>query len=80
MKLLKTMSFLFLLLFTTHAMAKSNEYYKSTLVHVLTECNSDCQRLIFVEEINVAVFELMDAIVRQLSFELSQQKKKRIYD
>ena len=77
--MIKTLVFLFLLLFTTHAMAKSSEYYQKTLVHVLTECNSDCQRLIFVEEINVAVFELMDAIVRQLSFELSQ-KKKRIYD
>ena len=77
--MIKTMVFLFLLLFATHATAKGNTYYKATLVHVLTECNSDCQRLIFVEEINVAVFELMDAIVRQLSFELSQ-KKKRIYD
>ena len=79
MRVIKVLIFIFLLTFSVHAFGKSNDYYKQTLVHVLTECNSDCQRLIFVEEINVAVFELMDAIVRQLSFELSQ-KKKRIYD
>jgi len=79
MKLIKTMSFLFLLMFTTHGMAKGNEYYKATLVHVLTECNSDCQRLVFREQIDVAFYELMNAILVQLKYELSQ-KEKRNYD
>ena len=79
MKLIKTMSFLFLLMFTTHGMAKGNEYYKATLVHVLTECNSDCQRLVFREQIDVAFYELINAILVQLKYELSQ-KEKRNYD
>ena len=79
MKLIKTMAFLFLLMFTTHGMAKGNEYYKATLVHVLTECNSDCQRLVFREQIDVAFYELMNAILVQLKYELSQ-KEKRNYD
>ena len=79
MKLIKTMSFLFLLFFTTHAMSKGNEYYKNTLVHILTECNSDCQKLVFREEIDVAFFELLNAILNQVQWEL-KMREKRSYD
>ena len=79
MKLIKTLSIVFLLTFTTHAFAKSNEYYKATLVHVLTECNSDCQKLVFKEEIDVAFFELMNAILNQVRWELTM-KQKEMYD
>lgn len=79
MKLIKTLIFLFLLTFTTHAFAKSNEYYKATLVHVLTNCNSDCQKEVFENEVHKAFFSLMDAILNQMRFEISQ-KEKELYD
>jgi len=76
MKLIKTLLFVFLLSFTTHAFGKSNEYYQQTLIHLLTECNSKCQKQIFEQEVQIAIFNLMDAILNQLRFELSQEKKK----
>jgi Na+-transporting methylmalonyl-CoA/oxaloacetate decarboxylase gamma subunit len=79
MKLIKTFIFLFLLIFTTHAFGKSKEYYQKTLAHILTECNSKCQRQVFEQEIQVAVIHLIDAILNQLRFELSQ-KQKDLYD
>ena len=79
MKLIKSIVFIFLLTFTTHAFAKSNEYYKSTLVHLLTECDSDCQKLVFKEEIDLAFFELMNAILNQVRWELTM-KQKESYD
>ena len=57
MKLIKTLIFLFLLTFTTHAFGKSNEYYQQTIVHVLTECNSTCQKQIFEQEVHIAFFK-----------------------
>lgn len=79
MKLIKILIFLFLVIFTTHSFAKSNEYYQQTIVHVLTECNSICQKKVFEQEVHQAFFVLMDAILNQLRFELSQQEKE-IYD
>jgi len=79
MKLIKTLFFLFLITFTTHSFAKSNEYYQQTIAHVLTECNSICQKKVFEQEVHQAFFVLMDAILNQLRFELSQ-KEKEIYD
>jgi len=48
-------------------------------VHILTECNSDCQKLVFKEEIDVAFFELMNAILNQVRWELTMREK-RSYD
>ena len=79
MKIVKTLSFLFLLGFATHSFAKSNEYYKQTLIHVLSECNSKCQKQAFEQEVHKAFFVLMDAILNQVRFEISQ-KEKEIYD
>ena len=79
MKFIKTLLFLFLITFTTHSFAKSNEYYQKTLIYVLTECNSTCQKKVFEQEVHQAFFVLMDAILNQLRFELSQ-KEKEIYD
>ena len=79
MKIIKILIFTFFLAFTGHAFAKSNEYYQQTIVHVLTECNSICQKKIFEQEVHKAFFVLMDAIQNQLRFELSQ-KEKEIYD
>ena len=79
MKLIKTLIFLFLLTFMTHAFGKSNEYYQQTLIHILTKCNSDCQKQVFEQEVQVAMFHLLDAVLNQLRFELSQ-KQKELYD
>ena len=79
LKLIKILIFSFLVIFTTHSFAKSNEYYQQTIVHVLTECNSICQKKVFEQEVHQAFFVLMDAILNQLRFELSQQEKE-IYD
>ena len=79
MKIIKTLFFLFLITFTTHSFAKSNEYYQKTLIHVLTECNSACQKQVFEQEVQKAFFVLMDAILNQVRFEISQ-KEKELYD
>ena len=79
MKLIKILIFTFFLAFARQAFAKSNEYYQQTIVHVLTECNSICQKKIFEQEVHKAFFVLMDSILNQLRFELSQ-KEKEIYD
>ena len=79
MKLIKTLMLVFLLMFTTHAFAKSNEYYKQTLTHILTQCNSKCQKQVFEQEVHKAFFVLMDAILNQMRFELSQQKKEKLW-
>ncbi len=76
MSFLKTFLFLMMLIFTTHSFAKSNDYYRATLVNVLTECNTDCKRAIFEQEIQFAFFSLMEAVLNQLRFELTQEKKK----
>ena len=79
MKLIKTLVFLFLLTFTTHAFGKSNEYYQMVLTNVLTNCNSDLQKQVFEDEVHKAFFSLMDAILNQMRFEISQ-KEKELYD
>ena len=78
MKLIKSLFFLFLLTFTTHSFAKSNEYYQATLVHMLTECNTECKKKIFEDEVRKSFFILMEAIINQLRFELSQREKENI--
>ena len=79
MKIIKILFFLFLITFTTHSFSKSNEYYQQTLIHVLSECNSSCQKKVFEQEVHKAFFVLIDAILNQIRFEISQ-KEKEIYD
>ena len=79
MRIIKTIFFLFLITFTTHSFAKSNEYYKQTLTHILTQCNSECQKKVFEQEVQSGFFDLMDAILNQIQFELSQKKKEKLW-
>jgi len=79
LKIIKIVIIVFFLVFTGHAFAKSNEYYKQTVVHILTECNSTCQKQVFEQEVHKAFFVLMDAILNQIRFEISQ-KEKKLYD
>ena len=76
MGVIKLLIFIFFLTFSAHAFGKSNDYYKHTLAHVLTQCNSECQKKVFEQEIHQGFFVLMDAVLNQLSFELSQKIKK----
>ena len=78
-KIIKIVIIAFFLIFTGHAFAKSNQYYKQTVVHILTECNSTCQKQVFEQEVHKAFFVLMDAILNQIRFEISQ-KEKKLYD
>ena len=57
MKLIKTIVFLFLITFTSHSFAKSNEYYQMVITNVLTNCKTDeCRKSIFEEEVQTAFF------------------------
>ena len=79
MNIIKIAIIAFFLIFTGHAFAKSNQYYKQTVVHILTECNSLCQKQVFEQEAHKAFFVLMDTILNQVRFEISQ-KEKKLYD
>ena len=79
MKLLKSILVVFLLTFTTHAFAKSNEYYQATIVHLLTECNSKCKDEVFKREVDKSFISLMNAILNQVRWELTM-KEKELYD
>ena len=78
MRVIEVLIFIFFLTFSVHAFGKSNEYYKQTLSHILTQCNFGCQEKVFKQEVHQGFFVLMDAILNQLSFELSQKKKRKI--
>ena len=80
MRIIKVLIFLFLLSFTTHAFGKSNSYYQMVITNVLTNCKTDeCRKSIFEEEVQTAFFNLIDAILNQLQFELSQKKKEKLW-
>ena len=79
MKFIKITIFLFLLIFTSHAFGKSNEYYQRTMAHMLSECNSICQKKIFEQEVQHAFFLLIDAVINQIEFEISQKKKELMW-
>ena len=79
MKLIKLIVVLFLLTFTTHAFAKSSEYYQATIVHLLTECNSKCQEAVFKREVDKSFISLLEAILDQVRWQLSI-KEKSLYD
>ena len=80
LKFIKITVFLFFLAFTSHAFGKSNEYYQMVITNVLTNCKTDeCRKSIFEQEVHIAFFNLMDAILNQLQFELSQKKKEKLW-
>ena len=79
MRVIKLLIFIFFLTFSVHAFGKSNEYYKQTLSHILTQCDSGCQKKVFEQEVHQAFFVLMDSILNQMRFELSQQKKEKLW-
>tara|TARA_Y100000996_G_scaffold371386_1_gene319606 strand:- start:41 stop:295 length:255 start_codon:yes stop_codon:yes gene_type:complete len=80
LKIIKVFIFIFLLSFTTHAFAKSNEYYQSVITNIITNCKTDkCKKDIFEQEVHIAFFNLLDAILNQIQFEISQRKKEGLW-
>ena len=80
MRIRNVLIFLFLLSFTTHAFGKSNEYYQMVITNVLTNCKTDqCSKDIFEQEVHIAFFNLLDAILNQVQFELLQKKKEKLW-
>ena len=68
----------FFLSFTTHAFSKSNEYYQSVLTNFLTNCKSEqCKKELFEQEVHIAFFNLIEAILNQIQFDISQMKKEK---
>ena len=74
MGVIKLLIFIFFLTFSVHAFGKSNEHYKQTLSHILTQCDSGCQKKVFEQEVHQGFFVLMDAVLNQMRFELSQKR------
>jgi hypothetical protein len=78
--MIKTIIVCFCLLFTTHAFGKSKEYYQQTLIHILTQCNSECQEKVFKQEVHSAFVGLLEAILNEIRFKLSMKEKEVIIE
>ena len=72
----KKVVFLFCLIFSTSAFGKSSEYYKQTLIHLLIECNSKCQKQIFEQEIKYLFYEIFEQLLEKIRMELLDEKRK----
>ena len=72
----KKVVFLFCLIFSTSAFGKSAEYYKQTLVHLITECNSECQKKVFEQEIKYLFYEIFEQLLEKIRMELLDEKRK----
>ena len=80
MRIIKILIFLFLFSFTTHAFAKSHEYYQSVISNIITNCKTDqCRKDIFEQEVHIAFFNLLDPILNQVQFEISQRKEEKLW-
>jgi hypothetical protein len=68
--------FVFYFLSTSHSFSKSDEYYRMTLIHLLTntECNIECKKLILEQEIKVLFIELFEKILKQIQLELLEER------
>ena len=70
--------FVFYFLSTNHSFGKSDEYYRMTLIHLLTntECNTECKKIIMEQEIKVLFIEIFEKILKQIQLELLEEKGK----
>jgi len=81
MSFLKTLIVLYCLVFTTHALARTNEYYQAVIVQALSEeCKESCKKTIFEAEIQKSVNELILAIIKELQFQLTHLQKDRPWE
>ncbi len=73
MSFFKTLIVLYCFVFTTHGLARSNEYYQAVVVQALSEeCKDTCKKNLFEAEIQKSVNELILAIIKELKFKLTQ--------
>lgn len=78
---LKTLIVLYCLVFTTHALARTNEYYQAVVVQALSEeCKDTCKKTLFEAEIQKSVHELILTIIRELQFQLVQLQKDKKWE
>jgi hypothetical protein len=70
--------FVFYFLSTSHSLSKSDEYYRITLIHLLTntECNTECKKIILEQEIKVLFIEIFEKILKQIQLELLEERVK----
>ena len=70
--------FIFYFLSTSHSFSKSDEYYRMTLIHLLTnsECNTECKNTILEQEIKVLFIEIFEKILKQIQLELLEERIK----
>ena len=81
MSFFKTLIILYCLVFTTHALARSNEYYQAVIVQALSEeCKDTCKKTLFEAEIQKSVHELILAIIKELQFQLTQAQKDKPWE
>lgn len=81
MSFLKTLIVLYCLVFTTHGLARSNEYYQAVIVQALSEeCKESCKKTLFEAEIQKSVNELILAIIKELQFQLTHLQKDRPWE
>ena len=76
-KMIKVIIFSFCLLLTTLAFGKSNDYYQQTLTHILTECNSKCQKQTIEQEIKYLLYEIFERVLEKIRLELLEEKGKK---
>ena len=75
-KLLKVFLFVFCLITTTVAFARSTDYFKYTLAHMVkNECNSMCQRKIITQELETAMYLLIKSVIAEIQYHITQQNK-----
>jgi len=81
MSFFKTLLVLYCLVFTTHGLARSNEYYQAVIVQALSEeCKESCKKTLFEAEIQKSVNELILAIIKELQFQLTHLQKDRSWE
>ena len=70
--------FIIYFLSTNHSFGKSDEYYRMTLIHLLTnsECNTECKKIILEQEIKVLFIEIFEKLLKQIQLELLEERGK----
>ena len=76
MSLIKKLFFLYCFLHTNDSFGKSDEYYRMTLIHLLTnsECNTECKKIILEQEIKFLFIEIFEKILKQIKLKFLEEK------
>jgi hypothetical protein len=63
---------------TSTAYSKSDEYYRMTFAHLLTnsDCNTECKKIILEQEVKVLFIEIFERILKQIQLELLEERGK----